>query len=484
MSDIPSPHQQLGRAARRGAIWSILAQGTVAVCSVFSFALLGRTVSPAQYGEYIFAVVLLAGVQWLSLNAYKEPVIQAARLGDEEASSSFWFACGIGVLLALIMLAIAAYLFWASHRFELSACMAILSIKVLGDSIAAVPLAMRARALDFRFVSLNAACCGIVTAVTAITLLHLGFGIRAMAIGTAAGAVTLASGPLLLAQWRPAFHFAWRDLGVLKSYSPHVIVWQGVEMINACLDRFFVGTHLSVATLGLYGFARRLNEVVIEVLVGGVSNVALPSFAVVQDDKARLRSGFLRAMRAITFIVIPVIGLLFVSAEEVIQLVFGDRWLPAVATYRCFLLLGVIQTVGILQAALIRSLGQTAVWSRYMLLQTAGNIVVVLSFIQAGIFALALALVIKTYLIWGWSVVVSCRLLEMPVKNYLAILVKPLACSILAALAAYIALHLVGDPSMLTTIFLLSMAGACYLVLGRSLNRDGFTEVLSLLHRA
>src|SRR5690606_4305023 len=104
-----------------------------------------------------------------------------------------------------------------------------------------------------------------------------------------------------------------------------------------------------------------------------------------------------------------------------------------------------IQTIGIFQAALIRSLGHANLWARYKVAQAAANIVVLSLAIEHGIYVLAAAVVIRTYVVWIYAVTMTCRLIEMRVREYLRMFVTPALCAVLACVVAQGAVHLSRD---------------------------------------
>lgn len=474
----------LSRRTFRGAAWSLVAQGVTAVAALITFVIMSRSVEHAELGEYMLAVAGLAAVQWLALNAYREPVIQAPVLTRAMCNSAFWFSAGIAVLLAAA-LTMAAWLL-RSHAFftTTAACLSVLAAKAFFDALSSIPLALYYRGLRFSLaakLNMLAATAGLAVSVS---LLHAGWGV--LAVATAQSLVSAIGFVLVLAcgEWHPQWHFSLKDLGFLRRYSPHVVLWQGVEALNLYLDRFIVGARLSPQALGVYGFGRRLNDVVIEVLAGAAGNVALPAYSRVQQDIGALKRAYLASVRIVTFAVFPVIGILYGVADELVVAVFGTKWAAAVPIYKCFLLLGVIQTIGILQASLIRSLGRPDLWARYQVMQAVANIAVLILAIDYGIYVLAVAVVLRTYLVWIYAVVVTCRLLKMSVAGYLQMFARPALGAVLACIVAENVLHMAYDIPVVVMIAGATLAAvAVYLGTALVTMRSITNDVLALIAR-
>lgn len=480
----PAASESLGRRSFRGAIWALTAQGVTALASLLAFAVMGRMVGHAELGEYVMALVGVGAVQWLALNAWREPLIQAPALGEHIRDSVFWLTLGVACLLLALLSGGAWWLRHTGRGDITAACLNLLAVKLFFDTLSSVPMATCARDLHFSLLARVSISASIVGSLLSMLLLYRGWGVQAVA-GAQAVASALSFGLLLWrSAWLPRLHFRLADLAPLRTYSPHVLMWQAVEAFNSYFDRFLVGVRLSVQALGVYGFSRRLNDVIIEVLVGAAGSVALPAYATLQQQPAALRNAYLRSMRIVSFAVFPIIGILFGVAEDLVPMVFGDKWAVAVPIYRCFLLLGAIQTIGILQAALIRSLGHASRWARYQGVQAVANVVTVLAVIDHGSLVLALTVVLRSYLVWGWAVRMTCDLIDMRVRDYLAILARPALGAVLAALAATGSLHAVPAMPVVVLILIATLAGATvYLGMTLATMRGMAGDVMALLRR-
>lgn len=478
----PAATGSLSQRTTSAVLWTLLSQAAVAGISLASFTVMSRHVALGEFGQYLLALVALAAIQWCAYNAYKEPVIQAPEMTDELASSVFWFTALVGTALTAVT-CVVAWVLSSYGQPVVALCLVLMTPKVLLDTLNSVPQALAYRRMAFRFMALQGAAGATLGACVSIALLLTGHGVVSIALAqNVAPLLTLLVLMRPRGGWQPRLHFRLRELGLLRRYSPHVLLWQFVEMTNAQIDRLLVGARLSSAALGLYGFGRRLNEVVISVLVGAASNVALPVFASIQREPERLQRAFVMAVRLVAFGVFPVIAMLFVLAERFVPWLFGSKWADAVPLYQCFLLLGLIQTIGILQASVIRGLGHANLWSRYQVVQAVANVVVSLIAIRYGVYVLAVALVLRTYAIWGWAVLMTCRVVGLPPLAYLMSLLPAVSCAILAGGAAWGVSHAAAGWPEPAGLLAAGAAGmALYLAASAMLQRSTLREVRQLI---
>jgi O-antigen/teichoic acid export membrane protein len=477
----PQQPASLSKRALHGMAWSLAAQITVAAVSLLSFAIIGRIVTPARFGVYLMALVGIGAVQWLAQNAWREPAVQASEVTDDSLSSMFWLTVAVGFGVTGLALAVAMGVWYFSASTDIARCIGILSVKLLFDTITSIPAAIYYRRLRFSAIARVSMSASLVSCALSILLLWRGWDIFGLAIAQVGGSAVLLVLTMAYSGWRPQLHFSRTDLKALRDYTPHVMLWQLVELVNLHFDRFMIGTRLSSYSVGIYGFGRRLNDVFLETLVGAVANVTLPTFAAIQNDIERVRRAYIKAVSMMSFLIFPLVVQLFVNADDFVPLVFGSKWDAAIPVYRWCLLLGITAAVGTLQATLVRALGHAKWWSRYQLLQSAVNVIVVLCVVNYGIVALAAAMVIRSYSIWGLSVSMTCRLIDIRVSSYLKMLAWPLLWALASGIVAVTAMNLLNETDMLLRLICRATIGTmCYVLFACFFMRAKIMDIVTI----
>ena len=69
-----------------------------------------------------------------------------------------------------------------------------------------------------------------------------------------------------------------------------------------------------------------------------------PAFSRLQDEKERMRLGYIRSQGAICLITFPIAAGFAVLAEEIVLLVIGEQWLPAVPLMQMIALTRILKT--------------------------------------------------------------------------------------------------------------------------------------------
>lgn len=466
----------------RSALWAITGQGITALLAIVNFSVIGRYIEPSEYGSFLIALMALTATQWLASNAYKEPLVQSQELTDNEINSVFSFTILVGFSLFLIMVLVGGWYGYFKSAPVIATSIVILAIKLLLDTVSSVPSALRVRNLDFKFFARLLIFANLTATVTNIGMLYSGFGVISLVWSQLIASLISFLVILYFDNRRYSIRIRSRDLKILRNYSPHVIMWQGMDAVGQTLDRYFIASRLTLIDLGFYGFGKRLNDVVIDILVGATSSVSLPAFSQLQNDKARLQVAFLKAVRIVFLMVLPTIAILYATADDFIPLFLGPKWIKSIPVYRWFLLLGVIQAIGILQGSLLRSLGHQGVWTRYVFSQCVSNILLLSLVSGYGIEVIAASIVIRAYIFWGWVVIKVCKILELRVSQYIFVLIKPMC---IAAISSGVGLAL-RSTMMESSYFLRffvdgTVVGIVFIILAIVFLRDSVLEAVGLL---
>lgn len=462
-----------GRAHGRWAFFWALGQfGVQAFAALFSFFLVARAVGPAAYADYVVGLAIVGVAQCFGLAIFREPVVQTADVNALQLAS----AAKVSALWSLLVAVFTSLAAWAWFAYSggsraVLEIVCLLSLRLFLDGIVAVPLAGKARTLDLRLQAVSSMIGSLVLIAVVMVMVNTGVGIVGLAIGQVAGQLVQSCISLYFAnfQWHLAARIDRAFLRELLPKSASVVSWQVIDYINGSLDRLFVSARMQSAQIGVYGFGKRLNDIIFETVGGGLGMVCLPVFARASADLQLLKGRFLGWIGCSAFFVLPLLSFLFVCADALVQAVFGDKWLGSVPIYRVFLILGVIQALGVVQAALIRGMGRAGIWTRYLSLQAVGNVGVVFFFSGVSAFALAVAIVVKTYLVWGYSVALICKLLEIRYTDYVRSIARTFAIAAGSGMLVWLGCRSLGLSGMWfvaasAVLYVLIYACASYLL--------------------
>jgi PST family polysaccharide transporter len=164
---------------------------------------------------------------------------------------------------------------------------------------------------------------GVVSALAALR----GMGHWSMVIGTYASAGLQVALSWTLAGWRPRLGLAsfgtWLELA---RFSRHLFVAGLLRSVSSELPAAIVGRYLGADALGQYRYGERFGTQPQSAVTNVAAYVLLPAFARIATDAERLRRAFLRALRWVALVAVPVGFILLPLGQPLIVLLLGPRW--------------------------------------------------------------------------------------------------------------------------------------------------------------
>jgi O-antigen/teichoic acid export membrane protein len=142
------------------------------------------------------------------------------------------------------------------------------------------------------------------------------------------------------------------------------------QYLNRNLDNVLIGKVWGEGSLGLYNRAYSLLLMPITQLNGPITNVALPALSRLQNDPARYRAYYRKALGLLATVGMPLVVFTGVDALRIVRFLLGEHWLGTVPIFQALAPAAFIGTFNVATGWLYVSLGRTARQLRWAILQT------------------------------------------------------------------------------------------------------------------
>src|SRR3546814_817770 len=103
-----------------------------------------------------------------------------------------------------------------------------------------------------------------------------------------------------------------------------------------------IGRIFSAEATGLYYFAKRIRDLVVDQLNSAVQQATYPAMAQLQDDLGDLRRMYRIVLQLLFYIMAPALLLVTVLADPLFSLAFDTRWAPAVPYLQLLCIAGLL----------------------------------------------------------------------------------------------------------------------------------------------
>lgn len=458
------------RRIARGAVWATVEVWGIVLLQLLAFTLLARLVGPEAYGLVALAMAFVLVPQNLLVHGgWIEALVQRPELSRAEVDSVFWLLAGLGLASALLLLALAP---WASSWFglpELGPLLAALSVCPLLTSLMVVPAGLLQRRLALAPLALRSILGVGIGGVVAVSLALAGAGPWALVANEIAwplaGVVVLG----LAAGHRPRPAFSSRDLRAIGRFALGITGTQLVTLGELLVPRLLLGGIAGPAAVGLWGLARKFFELSAELVSRPALRVALPGFARLSHDPARLSEGLATAVELTALLAVPGYLMGFVLAPDLVAMALGEPWREAGEALRILALAGPILPLGLLLASAFQGAGRADL---VLVLGVAGGLallVLLLPLLGWGAFGVAAAFTLRGWLLLPVRLVLARRALGVSVGRVLAPMAPVLGAGLSMLGAMWAVRAPIVAPAAAADVALAAAVGALAYLLGLAL---------------
>ena len=427
----------LRRRLTAGVAWAVIEVWGQRLASLGIFLVLARLLGPEAYGLVRMAVAVTAlGDVFITSGGWSEALIQRKDLEPEHGAGVFWLLVPLALVLTAACVAAAPLAAAFFDRPAVAGLVVWLSLTLPLGALTAVPTALLRRELRFRTLALRSHLATIGGGAVGIGMALTGWGIWSLVGQQLAQRVI---GVLVLwtaHPWRPAPRLSWRHVRDLGSFGLLSLGDRLLLMVDGLLPRLLIGHFLGAAPLGHFLLARTLLELLTELLVHPLSRVAMPAFARLQGQTARLRDVLAVGTRAASLVAFPSFLGLAVVAPELVPVAFGAAWSPSVPVVQIVALVGLIFPITNLGVALLRGLGRVG-WQLGLTLVASALLAALMLLASHSIVAMAWAVCARAYAMLPLRLATIQRAAGIPVAGQVARCLPVLLAALLMAAAVF-----------------------------------------------
>jgi O-antigen/teichoic acid export membrane protein len=482
------PPEDFGKRVKSAVFWRSGTQILSQLISWGSTLAVIRILEPSDYGLFAMTSVVLVFLNFLNGYGFVSALIQSEKVEPIRIRQAFGMLILLNAGLAAIQFFAVAPLAAAYyHEPVIAEMLRWQSLIYLSTPFLILPEAMLTRNLDFKkpaIVNLTSAFIG---AAVSLGMAFGGYGVWTLVFAPIAIFWTRAIALMIATKFwvRPSFNF--KGAGGIFGFGTAMLVAHGFWIVQSQGDIFIAGRAFDNHHLGLYAEALFLTQIFAAKFVPPLNEVAFPAYARLQNDRAALSAGFLKAVRLIMLISCPLYLGMAVSAQPLVDVLMGPKWTDAAPLVAILALAMPVMTVQILIAPALIALGLPKVVVRNSIFGAMLMPSVYLFAVQYGANGLA----------WGWLVAFPILLAftVYQARPHIGFSIRGLAGSILPGLAAATAMAALvwtADRALLTALWpdvpapvhlatLVAVGGVAYTAMLWFGARQTFMEVVNLV---
>lgn len=425
---------------RVALLLSFAERNSVFLVGLLSSIILARLLTPQEIGMFSVGAAAVAIAHTLRDFGVPTYIVQESELTEPRLQTAFTLMLVVGWGLGILLMGIAPLVGSFYDSSSVGNVVMILALNFFLLPFGTITQALFRRELNYRVLyGLN--MLEVTTSlVVAVTLAFMGMGYISLAIASVAAVSAKVLGCLIIrpgSVWRrPAFPDISRVIGFSQHVSGAFILQEvgrgGTEMI--------VGRTLGFASAGLLSRANGVANLADTVVTSAVRGVALPYFAVSTRENKELGDIYVKGQAYLSVASWSVLALVGVSAEQVVDLLFGAQWLLAVPVAQILVFAVGLATVSKFSISTLLGCGASSQVLKIESVVQPLRLFCVLIGVGYGLNGVGLALVFTEIVAVIVTVTITCRVITVDKRRLLFELGRAFIVAATTALLAYIGL--------------------------------------------
>lgn len=240
----------------------------------------------------------------------------------------------------------------------------------------------------------------------------IGYGIASVSLALSSfGVWSLVYGRLLfevmsviaiwpVVKWRPSYKFDRRSAIELISYGKQVVGANILVFLISIVDVTVIGRILGADDLGYYSIAMGAAGLLTTQVGALMKSVMFPVYSKIQDESSTLNKAYMKTIKYVSIISIPASLGIFAISWDFVQVLYGSKWLPAVAALQVLCFYGLNRSLLATTENLYLASGKPEVRTKLNLLQLVLMAVLMYPLtIRYGIMGTAIAAMLPSALV-------------------------------------------------------------------------------------
>lgn len=335
----------LGQRAKIGVMWSLIQNIGGRAITFVVFFVLARLLNAEDFGLVALALVVITFLDVFVGLGFGDAIVQRADLRSEHLDSVFWLSLLVGFLASLAMFSCRDVLASVMGNVNLSLVLGGLSLCPLINSLNVVQNAVLRRNLMYKQLAVRTTVSNFLSGIVGVVCAFADFGVFSLVAQQLTYAATAVFFTWYLSKWRPRAYFDFRSLKELFGFGVYVTATQLLDVFFTKTAELLIGIFMGPVLLGFYSVGNRLIQVVSQVFLSSVLDVAKGVFSKLQSDAELLRSSYVKFLQTSSLVCLPAFTMMALMADDLTVVVFGEKWLQSAPILRAGAFLACIQTV-------------------------------------------------------------------------------------------------------------------------------------------
>lgn len=428
----------------KGLFWSfqeyLLRQSIQLIVQIF----LARLLSPDFFGIISIALVFNILSQALIDGGFSQALIREKKVSKIDYSTIFFFNMFISIVIYLLIFLLSGIVANFYNEPQLELIIKIITITFVINSFGVVPRAIVQKKLNYKLQTRVTIISTFFAGITSILMAFNGFGIWSLVANTLIISIIDNTLIFLFVRWKPVMRFSMKSFNKYFNFGSKLMLSTIVSVIYNNFHQLIIGRIYSKEQLGYYSNAKKTRDLSIKSTMSPIGRVIYPIFSEANFNDNLLNT-YNRTIKIISFVFFPLILSLYAISNELIIILFSDKWSESIPIFQLFCFAGFFYPISIIQGNILLVKGRSDLYLKLGLIKKGISIlfVVLILFLELNIFFLISTMIVDGIIAYFMnSKAISQELNISNIKNHKLIIPSFISSSFMLLIVKFFEIYL------------------------------------------
>lgn len=359
---------------------------------------LARLLTPDNFGE--FAIINIIIVTLVGLLDFGLGIVLMQKKDIEEIhfSSVFWLSITSSFVISIIIFFFSEEIsFLLFDKSDLKDYIKLTPICIILGVYINNKMFRLKREISFGEINIALIISNFISYFAAIILAYNNFGTWCLIFQLVILYISQAIILLIITKTKIKIIFSLEAIRDLWKMGKIMFLGNGLDIIFTNIDSLIIGKIFTKTDLGYYNRSKSLNFLVTN-FTSGILSFILPAFSKMQDDIQKQKDAFNYVFNGLATLVFLIIGILYLCAEDVILIVYGEQWIDTIDYFRILIIGSYAYPISVLLVNIIISTGNYKVFIKNELIKKGLVTMALIIGFKYGIIGFLYAAIISSFI--------------------------------------------------------------------------------------
>lgn len=464
--------------------WNLTGSLVIQCINFITKIVLARLLFPADFGLFAMVFIFINFLNIFVGFGISSAIIYRKEEPEKTLNTAVVLTTTIGIVLFFISYFSSSFIAVFFNQDALGSMIKVVSIVFLFDSLSILLYATFIKELEFKKKTIIDIFSVVGYSIIVVLLVFFGLGVWGLIISYVIQHLFVLILLWIFSPRRPSLEFDKCIAKEIFHFGKYALATSVIAWAITSIDNIIIGKRMGNENLGYYSMGFSIAALPVLSFTHIITAVFHPVYAKLQDEPKRLKEAYLKPLEWSLILVLPFSVGLFILADILVFVVFGERWLPIVPLLKIFAVYCILRTVCTIISQLLEGIGKPKRASMLLFIEFIILIMLLFPLISMyGTIGAAIAVISARAVSMVLHLVQVNNLLTVTGQEYLFLLWKKVFCAGIMAIGIFCARYLLFENTLYNFILLISIGIFIYSFFLACLEKRIFLEAKEIIKK-